>query len=142
MFNKNSKPIKKEGKDWRTQPPTTRDKLKMNYALASYLIETKQTRTLPAPTVTTVREMLPFLAEEDIRWVGIHAHRFMSTGYPIYKSLCDLVKNTLSSKYELEKHIKAVKERINQDAQEADDAEEELANGHQSEEDEGNEDAS
>ena len=124
-MNKNSKAIKKIKKDWRDGSLTPNDKLRMQYALAEYLIDTKQEKKLPPAVIATVREIIPYLAEEDERWETIDPTRVTSAGYPIYKDLSDIIRNTLNSVKELQKHIMYVKDRIKKQAIEDEEAEDE-----------------
>ena len=124
-MNKNSKAIKKSKKDWREGSLTPNDKLRMQYALAAYLIDTKQEKKLPPAIIATVREIIPYLVEEDERWETIDPTRVTTAGYPIYKDLSDIIRNTLNSVKELQKHITYVKDRIKKQALEDEEAEEE-----------------
>ena len=124
-MNKNSKAIKKIKKDWRDGSLTPNDKLRMQYALAEYLIDTKQEKKLPPAVIATVREIIPYLAEEDERWETIDPARVTTAGYPIYKDLSDIIRNTLNSVKELQKHITYVKDRIKKQEIEDEEAEDE-----------------
>ena len=137
-MNSQSKSIKKTKLDWRKEPPTPNDKLRWNYALAAYLIDSNQAEELPAAGIATVRAIIPFIETEDPRWASIIPHKVTTSGYPIYKDLGDVVRNTLNSSKELRKHLNYVKARMKQQALEDDEAEDEEADGHQTEQDDGN----
>jgi hypothetical protein len=111
-MNYKSKNIKKTKKDWRDENATPSDKLNMGYALAAFLIETKQENKLPAPGIATVREIIPYLAEEDERWLNILANRVTTTGKPIYTDLCHTVRNVLGSQKLLRQYLAHVKDRM------------------------------
>ena len=123
-MHKNSKTIKKTKKDWREGVFTPNDKLRMQYALAAYLIDTKQEKKLPPAVIATVREVIPYLAEEDERWETIDPSRVTVTGYPIYKDLSDIIRNTLNSVKDLQKHITYVKDRMKKETVEDEEDEE------------------
>ena len=111
-MNKYSKIIKKVKKDRREGTLTPNDKLRMQYALATYLIETKQEKKLPPAVIATVREVIPYLADEDERWETIDPCQVTTSGFPIYKDLFDIIRNTLNSVKELQKRITYVKDRM------------------------------
>ena len=77
--------------------------------------------------------VIPYLADEDEKWLNVVAHRVTTTGKTMYTDLCTIIRNTLNSPRELKKHIQYVKSRESKPALDDDEAEEEDAELQQSE---------
>ena len=131
MSYKNKK-IQKSKKDWRDENATPSDKLNMGYALAALLIETKQEHKHPPSGIDTIRQLIPYLAEEDDRWLNILPNRVTISGRKMYVDLSNMVRNTLNSQKQLRQYLTHVRDRMaNQDLEDEEPEEEDLED-HQS----------